>query len=135
MQWNHIKSFKFTTFYRLETKPKHLGSSSENFLEISQFLSAQLAFEKKQLFLGHSVLHSIEIAWFSTSYRSLNADYSVTNPLIIMSLYSRLLLTKFEQKLFKYSLHYLSLQFLEKLTFGYFASKLIGFVGFTWSVY
>ena len=50
-----MKSFKFTTFYNLETKFKALGIIQGNFLEIGQFLSAQRAFEKKQLFLGHSV--------------------------------------------------------------------------------
>ena len=55
MQWNHMKSFKFTTFDDLETKFKALVIIQWKKLKIGQFLSAQRAFEKKQLFLGHSV--------------------------------------------------------------------------------
>ena len=60
MQWNHIKYFKFKFFYNLETKVKALGIIQGKFLEIGKFLSAQQAFEKKQLFLGHSVLQYIQ---------------------------------------------------------------------------
>ena len=55
MQWNHIKSFKFTTIYDLETKVKAFVITQWKILKIGKFLSAQRAFEKKQLFLGHSV--------------------------------------------------------------------------------
>ena len=40
-----MKSFKFTTFYNLETKVKALVIIQWKFLEIGQFLSEQRAFE------------------------------------------------------------------------------------------
>ena len=54
MQWNHMKSFKFTTFYDLEPKVKALVIIQWFFWEIGQFLSEQRAFKKK-FFFGHSV--------------------------------------------------------------------------------
>ena len=47
--------FQIWTFYDLETKVKALVIIQwKKKMKIGQFLSAQRAFEKKQLFLGHS---------------------------------------------------------------------------------
>ena len=74
MQWNHMKSFKFTAFYDLKTKVKALLISDHPvtfFLEIGQFLSVQHTFEKKQLFLGHSVAGK-KSARFSNSVKNVS---------------------------------------------------------------
>ena len=72
MQWNHVKSFKFEFFYDLERKFKALVI----ILEIGQFLSEQRAFEKKQLFLGHSV-------FILNSYKTARLNDIISSPQIV----------------------------------------------------
>ena len=84
MQWNHMKSFKFTIFYDLETKIKALVIIQWKFLEIGQFLSEQRAFEKKKLFLGHCVCKTMRFIYCSEKI-GLNL-----NPFVLLWLSGRL---------------------------------------------
>ena len=64
-----MKSFKFTTFYDLETKVKALVIIQWNFLEIGQFLSAHRAFEKKHFSMLYLVYFAFSKIHFQICLR------------------------------------------------------------------